>query len=173
VARLANGRDILVDASDSQPFMTHQGLMVSVPSRGGYAYVEPSYDAAQNILSYRSLRSKAVLPPSKIAMLDVRFLQSQFDYYRGERTPGGLLTRPLATRSGLEQSERWLRKSVAECPQNPLAYYMLGRVQEERKKISEARQSYNTAHVLYSRYGWVPPEEARRLVAIRKQKIVR
>lgn len=173
VARLADNRDIVVDASDPAPFMTHQGLMVSIPAGGGYAYVEPVYDGTHRITAYRNLRNKRTLPPPQVAMLDVRFLRSQFDCYRGERTPGGLLTPPLATASGLMRSEKWLSKSVAECPQNPLALYMLARVQEHQQKVTEARRSYNAAYSLYSRYGWVPPEESRRLVAIRGKKSVR
>lgn len=169
IARLADGNDIIVDASDPAPFMTHQGLMVQVPQMAGYAYVEPVYDTAHRITAYRSQRGGKVLLPSAVAMLDVPFLRSQFTYYRGERTPGGLFTPPLVTRAGLAQSEKWLQKSVAECPRNPLAVYMLGRVQDRQGKIAPASQSYNNAYLLYTRYGWVPDAEIRALAAIKKK----
>ena len=167
VARLADGTDIIVDASDPTPFMTHRGLMVRVPALGGYAYVEPVYDAAHRITAYRSLRGKTTLAPPAIALLDVPFLRSQFTYYRGERTPGGLFTPPLVQPAGLARSETWLKQSVSECPQNPLAVYMLGRVQERQGNRAAAKRSYSDAYALYTRYGWVPDEETRALAAIK------
>ncbi len=169
VARLADGSDILVDASDPTPFMTHRGLMVRVPAQGGYAYVEPVYDNAHRITAYRSLRAGKTVPPPAVALLDEAFLRSQFTYYRGERTPGGLFTPPLATAKGLAQSERRLKQSVSECPQNPLAVYMLGKVQERLGENIPASKSYTRAYSLYSRYGWVPDEEIRALAAIRNK----
>jgi len=56
----------------------------------------------------------------------LRFIQSQFWYYRGERAPGGLLAE--------KSDDGWPRRrtrcapSVRLCPKNPLAVYMLGRV---------------------------------------------
>ncbi len=170
VARLSDGNDILVDASDPVPFMAHQGLMVSLPgSGGGYGYVAPVYDSAYRITAYHSLRGNKTLKPSEIVPLDTAFLRSQFTYYRGERTPGGLFTPPLATPTGLAKSEKWLKQSVAECPKNPLAVYMLGKLQERQGKLIPARKSYSDAYLLYTRYGWVPDEEARALAAIKKR----
>jgi hypothetical protein len=171
LARLADGTHLLVDASDPTPFMSHQGLMVAVPAHGGYAYVEPVYDPAHRITTYRSLRDRKKLAPSAVAALDVPFLRSQFEYYRGERAPGGLFNPPLATASGLAESERWLQRSVATCPRNPLAFYMLGRVQERRGKISAAKRAYNDAYLLYAKYGWIPAEGSRLLAAIRLKNI--
>ena len=170
IARLADGNDIIVDASDPTPFMTHQGLMVRVPSQGGgYGYVAPVYDSAHRITAYHSLRGNQTLKPSAVAFLDVPFLCSQFTYYRGERTPGGLFTPPLATPTGLARSEKWLKQSVVECPQNPLAVYMLGKLQERQGQLMAARKSYHDAYLLYARYGWVPDEEARSLAAIKRK----
>ena len=172
VARLSDGNDILVDASDPAPFMTHQSLMVNVPKSGHYAYVDPIYNAENIITGYHNRQNGKTLRPSGVALLDVAFLRSQFDYYRGERTPGGLFTPPLAKPAGLAQSEKWLQKSVTECPQNPLAMYMLGKIQEREGKLASARTAYTNAYALYSRYGWIPKEETRCLANI-KQKTAR
>ncbi len=170
IARLADGNDVIVDASDPIPFMTHQGLMVAVPSTRTYAYVQPIYDAENRIVSYKRFGNGKNVAPTSVAMLDVPFLRSQFDYYRGERTPGGLFTPPLAKPAGLAQSEKWLKRSVSECPRNPLAVYMLGKVQERQGEIAAARKSYTNAYALYSQFGWIPNEESRSLVAIKQKQ---
>lgn len=169
VAQLSDGTHIVVDASEGTPFTQHRGLMVHTPDQGGYSYVEPVYDDGHHITAYRSRRTNKTIAPDAVGMLDVPFLRSQFTYYRGERTSGGLWTPPLATRAGLADSARWLRRSASECPQNPLPLFLLGKVQERQGKIADARTSYHRAYILYSRYGWVPPEEARALAAIKKK----
>ena len=170
VARLSDNTDLVVDASEKTPFIAHQGLMVVVPATGGYSYVAPVYDKTHRITAYRSLRTGKTLPPSDVALLDVPFLRSQFTYYRGERTPGGLFTAPLVTATGLARSEQRLAQSVRECPRNPLAVYMLGRVQERRGNPVAAQKSYNNAYGLYLRYGWIPDEMNRARTAVKQRK---
>jgi len=143
---------------------------VSIPSAHGFAYVNPVYDASHRILAYRNLRNGGKqIAPSSVATLDLPFIKSQFDYYRGERTPGGMFTpdgKELNTPGGLAKSEEWLKKSATECPQNPLAVYMLGKVQEKRKETAAANKQYLAAYALYSQYGWIPKEEASLVAAL-------
>lgn len=162
VARLANGRDILVDCSEPTPFVRQQGLFL--PTRhGAYRFVQPRYASVPGapvgsgvITGYVLMSTGQKLAPRGVRFLPTDFLRSQFDYYRGERAPGGFLaSRP--TPAGLEASARYLRRAAGECPQNPLAVYVLGRVYLKQRKLTLARAQVQKSLALYQSAGWVPP----------------
>jgi hypothetical protein len=149
--RLSNGKDLVVDCSEPYPFATHQGLFTS--SGSGYRFVRPTYDpVSKQILGYRSADGGKT---SAIRGLDMDFLNSQFDYYRGERAPGGFMV-GRKTPEGLAQSEKYLRRAVAKCPKNPLAQYVLGHVLLRQGKLGEAKKRYRTALNWYQTFGYVP-----------------
>jgi tetratricopeptide (TPR) repeat protein len=160
--KLPNGRDLLVDASDKEPFVRHQGLFVR---SGGYRYVKPVYARdSDEIAHYQTTSENAEVGTARVRPLDFAFVRSQFWYYRGERVEGGLLS-AKKTQAGLEAAARYLRTSVRVCPENPLAVYMLGRVHWSQGRAEQARKQFNAADALYSRFGWIPegPQEYRAL----------
>lgn len=154
--KLADGTDVLVDASDRQPFVRHQGLFAKDAILKDYRYVEPVFVGSGPIIaSYRTPDHAISLAARPIRPLDTDFLRSQFDYYRGERTAHGLLdTHP--TDDGLAKEAHYLRSSVHACPQNPLPVYMLGRVEWRRTHAREARRQLARAARLYQGAGWIP-----------------
>ncbi len=170
VARLADGTDLVVDASFPDPFADQAGLVVADAS-GGYCFVRPVYSGhrlyvygrrryagSRFIRSYRSSKGTGEI---RVRMLDIPFLRSQFDYYRGERAPGGF-TAKEKTPAGLAASARFLERAVRICPQNPLPVYVLGRVYARQGKLSLAKAQIVRGHALYERFGFVPrgPREA-------------
>lgn len=155
VARLSNGNDILVDCSDPEPFVEHKGLFMRDGERD-YVYVSAKYDDASGIISgYRQEGTAQTVAPRSLSTLDIAFINSQFDYYRGERTPGGFFETPT-NKAGLELSVKYLQKSIAENPKNPLAVYMLGHVYQKLDQSDAARNQYLAAKQLYEQDGWVP-----------------
>jgi len=155
VAKLADGRDIVVDASEPMPFPTHKGLFAYDKILGHYQYVEPQYAADATIAEYKLSESGKVIKPSELQTLDVPFLRSQFDYYRGERTIDGILAKD-PTAKGLEGSAKFFEKSQTEDFRNPLTVYMLGRTFDKMGKPAEAQKQYQAAMQLYQEFGWVP-----------------
>lgn len=154
--KLSDGSDVLVDASDRQPFVRHQGLFAKDAVLKNYRYVEPVFAKDSSIIvSYQSPDHTVKLADRPIRPLDTDFLRSQFDFYRGERTPHGLLD-AHPTDSGLAREAHYLRSSVHACPQNPLPVYMLGRVEWRRTHAREARRQLSRAARLYQGAGWVP-----------------
>ncbi|RYG46634.1 hypothetical protein EON79_09600, partial [bacterium] len=117
--------DLIVDCSDPTPFMKHQGLYISDGNKG-YRFVQPRYkgDAISTYLAGGPVVARG---------LGLDFLRSQFDFYRGERAPGGFLAAPK-TASGLAASARYLERAQKECPENALAVYVLGRVYARQGK---------------------------------------
>jgi hypothetical protein len=156
IATLPDGTGLLIDASEPEPFVGHQLLLVRAPE---CVYVEPQFRAdGTAVRAYRRLSDERVVPAARVRGLDVAFIRSQFDFYRGERSPGGLLaTSP--TPEGLAASERYLRRSVAECPANALAAYSLGRLYFREGNLSGARELIVSAERQSARAGWVPPGE--------------
>jgi len=151
--KLSDGRDIIVDASEPQPFAHQQGLLVAL---NDYQYVEPVYEAGSyRIQEYTSASGGKTLATADVAPLDYDFIRSQFYYYRGERAPAGVLSKSR-TKSGLKQSEKYLRTSVTICPRNPLALYMLGKTYLAEGNAKQARDTFQRARKLYSQFGWVP-----------------
>ncbi|CAN5468016.1 hypothetical protein BH11ARM2_BH11ARM2_14290 [soil metagenome] len=141
--------DLIVDCSDPEPFMKHQGLYLR-DGKGGYRFVEPQYDGVK-ITSYKPLSGAPVTAQG----LGLDFLRSQFDYYRGERAPGGFLAAPK-TDQGLAASAVYLGKSQKECRDNALAVYVLGRVYARQGKAALAKAQFQRAAKLYQAAGWLP-----------------
>jgi hypothetical protein len=155
VARLSNGKDVLVDCSDPEPFVEHQGLFMR-DGENDYIYVNPQYEASGGIISaYRQEGTQKDLSPRSLSTLDIPFINSQFDYYRGERVQGGFFETPT-TREGLSQSAVFLKKSIKENPKNPLAVYMLGHIYQKLGKSDAGMSQYLAARDLYADDGWVP-----------------
>lgn len=153
VLRMANGKDILVDDSESEPFPEHTGLFMRLG--GTYKYVMPIFEKDSTISGYKPASGGQTIKNTYLTTLDVPFLRSQFDYYRGERTPGGFMGKPQ-TAAGLAQSEKWLRRSLQRAPGNPLSQAVLMDVLLAEKKPSEAAPVRQTAVALYAKYGWAP-----------------
>lgn len=155
LVKLADGRNVTVDASDPTPFIPHQGLFVWVESAHDYRFLNPTFGKDDSILGYRLAQNGRPVSTADVGMLDVPFLDSQFDFYRGERVPSGILGRP-PTAAGLAASERYLRKSLREAPANPLSLSVLAQVRARQGAADEAKKLYRKALPLYERYGWVP-----------------
>lgn len=153
LVKLPDGTDVLVDASDKEPFAAHQGLLARTSD---YAYVEPVYEEnGARINSYVSVAKNEAVSASALKPLDFSFIQSQFWYYRGERVNGGVFSK-TKTSEGLKASERALSVSVKLCPYNPLSVYMLGRVYLLEQNFAAAQKQFDSAWELYAKYGWVP-----------------
>jgi len=153
VMHLDSNRDVLVDCSETAPFPTHTGLFMKQGS--DYRYVVPQYDKDGSITGYRPQSGGSVIPPSKLSTLDVPFLKSQFDYYRGERTEAGILAKS-PTKEGLAGTEKWLRRSLSENPNNPLSRAVLLDTLKNEGRLAEAEDQRKKALVLYEKFGWVP-----------------
>ena len=152
---LSDGTDVLVDGSSREPFAEHRGILVKT-SRG-YLYVDPLYSASRHgvITGYQEEASRRSMASDQIAVLDNAFITSQFDYYRAERTEHGVMDRvPLPL--GVNRSIAFLRKSIQECPGNPLAEYVLGRAYRMNGDMEDARLQFRRARRLYSECGWIP-----------------
>lgn len=163
LVKLTGGRDLVVDASIRQPFVRQQGLLLRAPQ---YRYLRPVYDQATGeIISYLSADGRESVPTAGARDLDYNFLRSQFWYYRGERSPGGLLAK-TPTEGGLNRSERALRTSTRLCRKNALALYALGRVSLALGKTAEGRRFFEEAYKLYAEAGWVPDEPKEALAGV-------
>ena len=166
LVNLSNGHDALVDISHHKPFIRQQGLMARDSKTGSYRYVEPQYAAqGDQIVAYKAMGNDKTFTPAGISGLNNAFLRSQFDYYRGERAPGGFFA-AKKTSDGLVESAQYLEKATREDPSNPLAVYALGRVYLRLNKPAEARKQILTAYRLYDTFGFVPqgPHDALALV---------
>lgn len=156
--KLADGRDIIVDASEPEPFYKPLGVFVR---RLEYRFVNPVYlRYSSRIVAYRSESGLREIASDRVRPLDYAFVRSQFWYYRGERAPGGLLAL-RQTQSGLSRAQRALEQSVKFCAKNPLSVYMLGRVYLMQGKASLAADRFREAHDLYTRFGWIPGDPER------------
>jgi tetratricopeptide (TPR) repeat protein len=160
VFKLADGRDVLVDASDPEPFMRHQGLFMTDSSVHDLRFLEPIYDADANIIAYKRSLDAVRLTPAQVRPLNHDFLRGQFYYYRGERAPRGFFG--PSTPEGLAASARLLEQAIRIDSRNPLAVYVLGLVYRKQGRTVEARAQLQKGFALYERYGFVPdgPREA-------------
>jgi hypothetical protein len=166
LVKLPSGQDIIVDASEPEPFARQQGLFARF---GGYRYVVPVYgNRADNILHYKTASGNEEIATASLRPLDFSFIRSQFWYYRGERAKGGLLS-TAPTREGLEAAAHSLQTSVRLCPDNPLAVYMLGRTYLAQGRADQAAGQLAQACRLYSRFGWVPAGPKEYLSRTRQQ----
>jgi hypothetical protein len=152
--KVAQDRWVVLDASEPHPFAEHQGYFLFQPKSACYIYVTPSYDPYRCLIALRSQGTGAKVPFSSVGPMPADFLRSQFDFYRGEHTPNGLVAKK-PTKEGLLTSRKWLVRSVAECPQNPLAVFSLGRV-EKLLKDGRFTATMAKAKDLYKQYGWLP-----------------
>ena len=152
LVRNVDSTHFLVDASDPHPFMTHQGLFGTVGT--GYYFVSPMYKGS-TITGFGNAQGGSDKPLS-VRGLDANYLLSQFDFYRGERAEGGFMGSPR-TPEGLAESAKFLERAVKECPQNPLAVYVLGHVYRYLGRATEAKRQYETGFALYQKDGYVPP----------------
>ena len=157
-------KDLVVDCSEPKPFEVHKGLFMRMG--GGYKYVEPSYDADEWITGYRISGSGASVPPKRLTLLDLPFLRSQFDYYRGERAFGGVIAK-RKTPLGLAASEKFYKRSLQACPENPLPRAMLVRTLALEGKTAEAQAQQGRVLKQYAAYGWTPGDVRRMTVASR------
>lgn len=154
--KCSDGTDILVDCSDPTPFVRHRGLFVADARSGAYRFMEPIYAGkAASIVGYHPDGETRKVANTLVKPLDFNFVRSQIEYYRGERTPGGLLS-AKQTPAGLAAEAQHLRTSTAECPTNPLAQYMLGRVYIKQANLSSARRQLAKSYLIYERQGRVP-----------------
>lgn len=162
----AGNRDLVIDCSEPRPVEVHRGLFLRQGT--AYRYVEPRYDQNGWILGYaRTGMPDQILAPNKAyAFLDLPFLRSQFDYYRGERAVGGVIAK-VKTPAGLAASERFYRRSLEECPANPLTRAMLARTLAAEGRNDEAQRQRLVVLNQYARYGWTPDDVRRPLVAKR------
>jgi hypothetical protein len=153
--KLATGRDVLVDGSYREPLVAHMGLMAMLAD-GAQRYVRPVYsDGFREIVAYTDAASGRTLPVALVRPMDLGFVKSQIDYFRGERTPGGVIAKRTSA-AGLRRSARFFQTSLEECPRNPLPSYMLGQVYEKQGLLSDANRQYRRARDLYSQAGWIP-----------------
>lgn len=153
VLRLPDGRDVLVDASDPEPFIRHQGLFVYDPAGRSYRFVEPIY-SGNFITAYRSHSDGERVNPTRLHPLGDRFLRSQFYYYRGERVPGGFIG--PSNPKGLASSARFLEQAIHYDPYNPLPVYVLGHVYAKEGQREAARKQYLEGYRLYQAFGYLP-----------------
>lgn len=158
------GKDLVIDCSEPKPVEVHKGLFMR--QAGTYVYLLPQYTDDGWITGYaRPGIEGHVLPASQMTLLDLPFLKSQFDYYRGERAIGGVIAKDK-TAEGLAASERFYRKSLDECSSNPLTRAMLARTLGLEGKMREAEAERQKVLTEYSAFGWTP-DEVRKPVAAR------
>ena len=168
LVKLSNGKDLLVDASHKSPFVKQQGLMVADVATGSYRFVAPQYaEKGDQIEGYVSMSAGgASIASSSVRPLSIAFMKSQFDYYRGERTPGGFFDKKKSEQ-GLADSERFFTRSIQEDPANPLPAYALGRVELRRGQNDLAKRQILAAYQLYNSYGYIPDGENEALTLIK------
>lgn len=153
LVHLADGHDVELDASDPVPFVRHQGLLAE---QDGLRDVEPIFQGdTPTILGYTATGDGHRLTTRQVRPLPLAFIVSQFDYYRGERAPGGLLSTKM-TPDGLTTEANYLHAAIVRDPANALAVYMLGRVCLREGKMSAARRDLSHSLTLYADAGWTP-----------------
>jgi hypothetical protein len=146
---LSDGHALIVDASEPEPFATHQGVFSYNRTLAQYQFLTPKFDAAGNLTDFNQARVSAIIA------LPYSYVRSQFYFYRGERTPGGFVNKPITT-EGLARSQVFLQKAIGLEPQNPLAQYVLGYVYNRAGKTSLGTAQFKLSYGLYQKFGYVP-----------------
>ncbi|WP_019584874.1 hypothetical protein [Deinococcus apachensis] len=167
VLRLPSGTgDIQVDASEPEPFARHQGVLAWAD--GGYRFLSPRF-SGDVMTGYARADGKGSVGASALTFLDLSYLRSQFNYYRGERAPGGFLGTGTgkATPAGLKVSEAFLRTALRDNPNNALAAGVLGSVQRKLGDEDAARAQYLAAGRLYAGQGHLPASMAANLAWVK------
>ena len=144
--------------SDPKPFMTHQGLLIR--DGAAYRFVHPVY-AGQRVTGFTRADTQAQIPLSAARPLDLAYLKSQINYYRGERAPGGFMGGGghyggPSTPAGLAQSAQFLRQALKNNPQNALATYVLGLVERKLGQTASAKAHITAGVKLYQAQGHLP-----------------
>lgn len=152
LVHLEKGMDIVVDASEKDAFDTHQGLFCL--TKDGYRYLSPVYDNYE-ITAFKYASDAREISTEDVMPLDITFLESQFDVYRGEWIKGALHD-SKKTKEGLEKALFYFNRSVKTCPQNTLSLYFLARTYEELNEKELAVKYFKEAYELCMQYGWVP-----------------
>lgn len=155
LVHLAGGRAVLLDASEQQPFVAHQGIFTWDALAKDYRFLRPVYAPGGAEIVRFERESGGAVVVERVRPLPVDFLRSQFEYYRGERAPDGVLAKEPTT-AGLARSAAHLSRSVTICPANPLPRFMRMRVLDRRGDAAAARREARSARRAYERYGWVP-----------------
>lgn len=159
--------DVQVDASEPEPFARHQGVLAWAD--GGYRFLIPTFAADGHITAYKRADNGAQV--KAVAFLDLPYIRSQFNYYRGERAVGGVLGTGTghSTEGGLKLSEKYLRAALRDNPDNALAASVLGTVLRKEGRDAEARAQYLAAGQLYAAQGHTPVSVAANLKWARGQ----
>lgn len=152
LVKVGDHRFVLIDASHSAAKILHQGLYLRVA--GEYRFVRPR-EANGVIVGWQFESGDALRPAHSINPLDRDYLDSMFDYYRGERVPEGLLS-AKPTAAGLRQSIDFLSASVRHSGHNPLAMFQLARAHSKAGQHDAAREHAARAIAIYRRGGFTP-----------------
>jgi hypothetical protein len=153
--RLASGRDVQVDCSHADPFTAHQGLFVARGDTFGYVLPQMQKPPVPLMSAYDDPVRDVIYRPGQLQPLDLPFLNSMFDYYRGERVPGGLLD-PKAAPAGLQRSLSYLVRATQDEPRNPLPWSVRARVELRLGQRDAAQRSVRRAMELHNRFGFMP-----------------
>jgi hypothetical protein len=155
---LADGSRLFIDCSEQHPYSTPQGVfMERMDKANNYRFVRPVFVNGEMPVVEKFLqatRSEPVPIPS-LTTVNVAFLRSQFDYYRGERTNNGIMTSKPSTQ-GVREADLHLTRGVQICPQNPLPFYQLARVRYRLGERKDAQERATRAYRLYDSYGYIP-----------------
>lgn len=154
VLRLPGG-DVQVDASEPTPFARHQGLLARVD--GAWRFVIPAFQG-DRMTAYARADGGGRVSSAGLGFLSLAYLRSQYDYYRAERTVGGVLGTGTgrSTPQGLKTSETLLRRALSEEPRNALAASVLGTTLRKEGQNEAARTQYRAAATLYAAQGHTP-----------------
>ena len=147
--KLSDGSAVLVDASEPLPFPRHQGVFSFNKTLGHYQFLTATFDAKDDITGF----DRATV--NDLETLPYRYVRSQFYFYRGERTPGAFVNKPL-TPVGMQKGIAFLKRAVQLEPQNPLAQYVLGHVYRNAGQIDAANTQYKLSRALFEKFGYVP-----------------
>ncbi|TSA87827.1 hypothetical protein FNU79_00810 [Deinococcus detaillensis] len=159
LVRLPSGKAALLDdASDPKPFMTHQGLLMR--DGDAYRFVHPVYDG-EKITGFKRADTQKSMALALARPLDLAYLKSQINYYRGERSDGGFMGAGgnyggKSTQTGLAQSAKFLQQAISDDSQNALATYVLGLVQRKLGQNAQAKANILAGVKLYQAQGHLP-----------------